>query len=424
MTARAASVAAALQAITGALTVIETEMIALPASLGRILAEDVVSPIDLPPWTNAAMDGYACRADDIRAVTPGGPVRLPVVETIGAGAFPSRALAPGEVMRIMTGAPVPEGADTVVRVEDTDADAELVTIRSSRDALRNLRSRGADIGAGDVAVTAGAMLGPAEIAMLAAVAAAEIEAFLRPRVAILASGDELAPVESADDVRAGRRIVSANNYSLAACVREAGGEPTDLGIVPDDPTALRDAIEKALNHDLLVTSGGISVGGFDYTRAAIEALGGTIHFWRVPMRPGYNSAFGFVRGTPWIGVPGNPVSALVAGEVLVKPAVRRLAGARAVYPRLQSAVAAETLTGTRGATVFLRGALEARPGERPLARPTGAQGSAILSSSVRADALLVIAPGAAIEAGQPVQALLLRDTSSQAPGWDFTLSGS
>jgi molybdopterin molybdotransferase len=413
--AAGASAGAAALAIPHAQEVILRSLLPTPSepvhvshALGRTLAVDVSSTFDLPPWDNAAMDGYACRAADVRGASDATPVSLPVAETIAAGAFASRSLQPGEVMRIMTGAPIPEGADSVVRVEDTDAGIERVIVRSDRDAHANLRRRGEDVRAGDTVIRSCARVTPAEVAMLAALRCAHVSVHRAPRVALISSGDELVPVDETSR-SAGATIVSANSYSLAAVVAEAGGEPVDLGIVRDDLPATVAIFERALDCDLIVTSGGISVGGFDYTRAAVQALGGEIAFWRVAIRPGYNSAFGSVHGTPWLGVPGNPVSALVAGEVLLRPAIRRLCGSTAPLRAPTRVLAGEPIGRGKGVTVFLRGVVTRQDAGLSIATLAGPQGSAILSSSVRANALLIVPPGEeAIAPGSEVDALLLR----------------
>lgn len=415
MTARAASVADAQRTIVAALRATRSETVALEAAFGRTLAADVAANVDLPLWDNSAMDGYACHADDVRDASANAPVSLPVAETIAAGAFPSRDLAAGEAMRIMTGAPVPGGADTVVRVEDTDGGATVVLIRNGRDAGGNIRRRGEDVHTGDVVLRGSSTIRAPEIALLAALGCATVAVHRAPRVAILSSGDELVGVEQGAELRAGRRVISANNHSLAAIVREAGGEAVDLGIIPDDLAAMRAGLERGLGCDLIVTSGGISVGGHDYTRPAVEALGGEIAFWRVPIRPGYNSAFGTIRGTPWLGVPGNPVSALVAGEVLLRPAVRALAGSRAPFRAIFSVRTGDQVRRARDVTVFARASLERSDDGEWIARLAGAQGSAILSTSVRADALLIVPPGMTdAPSGTKLNALILRDDSALA----------
>lgn len=424
MTQPAKSIGDAVRIVVSNLQPTECETVSLAGATGRVLCTDIAVEFDIPPWTNAAMDGYACRADDIESATADAPVVLTIAETIAAGSFASRELRPREAMRIMTGAPVPGGADTVVRVEDTDGGTTAVRILRSRDAHANLRPRGEDLRAGETALHAGTTLGPGSVGMLAAIGFANATVHRQPRVAIVSSGDELVSPEDVRSGRSGARIASANNYSLAALVREAGGEPVDLGIVPDSLTALRDALNQAAESDLIVTSGGISVGAFDYTRDAAAELAADVRFWRVPMRPGYNSAFGFIRGTPWIGVPGNPVSAIVAGEVLVWPAVRCLAGAMSPFRRTIAVIAAEPLKGSKDATVLLRAVLE-KEGETVLARLTGPQGSAILSSCARADVLLIIPAGrVSVSSGEYVDALFLRIESKESALWDYVPSAS
>ena len=228
------------------------EHVPLHHALGRVLAEDVTSPVSLPPWDNASMDGFAVRAADLAGASAEHPRELRVVETIAAGQRGARTVGAGEAARIMTGAPVPDGADSVVRVEDTDAGAERVAIRDARDANRNIRARGEDVRAETRVLGTGTPLGPAQIGVLSSVGCAEPFVVRRPRVAILATGDELVPLEEFDAVRAGDRIVSSNSYSLAAAVRAAGGEPVSLGIAPDDPAVLARCLRGAEGCDLVL----------------------------------------------------------------------------------------------------------------------------------------------------------------------------
>lgn len=288
---------------------------------GAVLAEDVRSPVALPLWDNSAMDGYACRASDVRNASADAPVRLRVVEQVAAGSFPVRAVGGGEAIRIATGAPVPDGADSVVRVEDTDRGDVLVEIRDGRDAGRNVRPAGEDVAKGAIVASAGTVLGPAQIALLASVGASRVMVHRRPRVAILTTGDELVRVGEFGEVLAGRRIVSSNSYGLAAAIRACGAEAVDGGIVRDDRAALRAAMERAANCDLVITTAGVSVGEADFVKETVAALGGTVDFWRVRMRPGSPMAFGSIAGTPWLGLPGNPVSALVTFMLFARPAI-------------------------------------------------------------------------------------------------------
>ncbi|MDB4882942.1 MAG: moeA, partial [Gemmatimonadetes bacterium] len=334
------------------------ERIPLEQAAGRVLARDVVSPIFLPLFDNASMDGFAVRAEDVRGATATQPVRLKVIGTIAAGAAPTRGIERGEAARIMTGAQVPPAADSVVRVEDTDTRADVVTIADDRDAGRNIRARGEDVRADQVVMRAGTAIGAAHIGVLASIGCARPEVYRRPRVAILATGDELAPLEHFDDVLAGKRIVSSNSYALAAAVRAAGGEPVSLGIAVDEPAALAERLRAAEGCDLVLTSGGVSVGDFDYTRRVVAELGGSLSLWRVRMRPGAPLGFGTLFGAPWLGLPGNPVSALVTFELFGRPLIRMLGGNPKPHRRTTRVSLAEPLHLEAPVTHFLRVVLE------------------------------------------------------------------
>jgi molybdopterin molybdotransferase len=367
-----------------------TETVPLARALGRVLARDVVSSVSLPPWDNASMDGFAVRGSDARGASALSPIRLRVVETIAAGRRGTRRIASGEAARIMTGAPIPEGADSVVRVEDTDAGAEIVAIRDDRDAQRNIRQRGEDVRADTIVLRAGTLIGPAHVGVLSSVGCAAPTLYRRPRVAILATGDELVPVEEFARVVAGDRIVSSNSYGLEAAVTAAGGEAVSLGIAPDDRDGLAAKLRAAEGCDMLLTSGGVSVGDFDYTREVVAALGGTLSLWRVRMRPGAPIGFGTLFGVPWLGLPGNPVSSLVTFELFGRPLLRTLGGHRRPHRRTVPVVLDEPLHLGAPLTHFMRVVLT-RGGDGALhARLTGAQSSGMLTSMSSADALLVV----------------------------------
>jgi molybdopterin molybdotransferase len=415
-TERRLGVAEACAAILADVKPLDVERVPLRESLGRVLAEDARSPIMLPPWDNASMDGYAVRAEDVRDASTDAPVVLRVVDTIAAGSSSSRVLAAHEAMRIMTGAPIPRGADTVVRVEDTDAGEASVRITSDRDSLRNVRPRGEDVAAGQVAVPKHAPLRAGHIGLLASIGCREVMVFRRPRVAILASGDELVDLDRFDEVRAGdsARIVSSNSYALDAAVRDAGGVPVSLGIVRDDPVALREKLGSC-ECDLLLTTGGVSVGAFDYTRSVLAELGVALRFWRLRIRPGAPLGFGLLRGMPWLGLPGNPVSTLVTFELFARPAIRVMLGHQLPFRRTVRVRLAEAVTLGAPLTHFFRARLETVDGQL-VARLTGPQGSGLLSSMARADALLVVpAERQRVEAGESVDAILIsEDTASSA----------
>ena len=366
------------------------ERVPLLDALGLVLAGPVDASITVPPWTNSAMDGYAVRADDIRSASSEIPITLPVLETVAAGGFPQREVTKGTAIRIMTGAPLPEGADTVVRVEDTDGGTGVVQIRDDRDAGRNTRARGEDFHEGERLIDAGTALGPAQIGVLASIGAAVVSVHRRPRVAILGSGDELVDLDRFDEVRAARKIMSSNNYSLHALIRAAGGIPINLGIARDDPDDLRRLLGSAAGSDLLVTTAGVSVGEFDYTRDVLTELGAEMDFWKVRMRPGAPLGFGTLNGIPWIGLPGNPVSTMVTFELFVRPVILRMLGHTRCFRRPVPVTVEEPVRIGAKLTHFLRAIIEARTDGSLGARLTGPQGSGILTSMLRANALLVV----------------------------------
>jgi len=395
-----------------------TLRIPLDDALGAVLAEPVVSPLDLPAWTNSAMDGYATRGADVRGATPDAPVRLRVIEQIPAGAFPARTLQPGECARIFTGAPLPAGADTVVRQEDTDLGADQVAIQSDRDVGVNIRLAGEDIRRGETVLRAGTELGAAELGVLASLAVAHPLVFRRPRVGILGGGDEIVDVDQPEEILSGRKVASSNTHTLSALVRLAGGEPLNLGLARDTRASVREHLARAPECDLLVTSAGISVGEHDHLRDAVEEMGGRLDFWKLRMRPGAPVGFGSVLGVPWIGLPGNPVSAMVTFELFVRPAIRAMAGHPLPFRRTVPVRAAEGITLRPTLQHFLRAVVSETPAG-PEARLTGPQGSGILTSMVRANALLVIPEGQhETPAGSVVQALRLDDpTHATEPGF-------
>jgi molybdopterin molybdotransferase len=383
--------------------------IPLDDALDSILAEDVVSPLDIPAWTNSAMDGYAARGEDVRGASEERPVRLRVVEQIAAGAFPARVLGPGETARIFTGAPLPEGADTVIRQEDTDYGADTVAIVRDRDVGVNFRRAGEDIRRGATVLTAGTELGPAPLGVLASLAVSHPLVYRRPRVAILGSGDEIVDVDQPEEILSGRKTASSNTHTLTALVRRAGGEPVNLGIARDTPASLRQHLTRALDCDLLVTTAGISVGEHDYLRPVLEELGAEQRFWKLRMRPGAPVGFGLLESIPWIGLPGNPVSTMVTFELFVRPAIRKMCGHPLPFRRSVPVRMAEPVSLRQKLQHFLRAVVRETP-EGPEARPTGPQGSGILTSMVLANALLMIPEGQfETAAGETVRAILLDD---------------
>ncbi|HZY07430.1 MAG TPA: gephyrin-like molybdotransferase Glp, partial [Ilumatobacteraceae bacterium] len=319
----------------------------------------------------------------------------------------------GEAIRIMTGAPIPDGADTVVRVEDTDGGTVRVLVRNARDARRNVRPRGEDFCEGDSLLDRGAPLGAAQLGVLASIGRSTVDVYRRPRVAIMGSGDELVDVDGFHEVLAGRKIVSTNGYTLQALVRDAGGEPVNLGVATDDPASLKNHLQRAGGCDLVLTSAGVSVGEFDYTREVVQSLGAEMKFWRVRMRPGAPLGFGLLGSAPWIGLPGNPVSAMVTFELFVRPVLRRMLGHTRLFRRPVPVVLEERVTIGARLTHFLRAIVSTGNGGLVTARLTGPQGSGILTSMSRANALLVVPEDRpVVEAGETLHALPLGDAAS------------
>ena len=382
--------------------------IPLDDALGAVLAEEIVSPLDIPPHTNSAMDGYAVRGEDVRGASAEQPVRLKVVQQIAAGQVPGGEIGPGETARIFTGAPLPPGTDSVIRQEDTDYGKAIVSITRDRDVGVNWRKAGEDLRRGELALPSGTELGPAELGVLASIAVAHPMVYRRPRVAILGSGDEIVDVDQADQILAGTKIASSNTHTLHALIRLAGGHPVNLGIAADDKANLRRHLEPARDCDLLVTTAGISVGEHDYLREVIEEMGGALKFWKLRMRPGAPVGFGLLGQVPWIGLPGNPVSTMVTFELFVRPAIRAMAGQRQPFRRAVMVRMSEAVSLKPKLQHFLRAVVTEEPSGRE-ARLTGPQGSGILTSMVKANALLVVPEGQFETPAGSEQVAILKD---------------
>ncbi len=386
----------------------------LASALGSVLAESVISPIDVPFWANSAMDGYAVRADEVRGASAAAPVRLRVIEQIPAGTFPTRTIGAGQAARIFTGAPLPDGADSVIRQEDTDLGTDLVTIVRDRDCGVNVRRAGEDLRAGALVFEAGTALGPAHLGVLASLAMAHPVVYRRPRVAILGSGDEIVDVDQPDLILSGRKVASSNNHTMAAMVRLAGGEPVSLGNAADRPEAIRRRLESALDCDLIVTTAGISVGEHDHLRGVLQSMGAEIDFWKLRMRPGAPVGFGMVSSVPWIGLPGNPVSAMVTFELFARPAIRRMMGEPLPFRRAVSVAPAEPIRLGPTLQHFLRARVTG-DGAEAIASLTGPQGSGILKSMAIANALLIVPEGVQeVGVGSRLDAIRLDDPTHLA----------
>lgn len=384
------------------------EAVPLRAALGRVCAEDILATVTMPPWSNSSMDGYAVRSADITPVMKGEPVTLRVVGTIAAGELTPKALKRGQAIRIMTGAPVPGGADSVIRKEDTDDGSQKVQIRDARDVWKNIRQAGEDYQRGDLLAKRGTPIKPALIGVLASSGVATVQAFRRPRVAIISSGNELVDIDDFEEVIASRRIVSSNSYTLDALTRVAGGVPVDLGIAADTKASLRKKLEQAGDCDLILTSAGVSVGELDYTRDVFAALGGKQRFWKVKMRPGAPLAFGMLHDVPWLGLSGNPVSAMVSFELFVRPALRKMQGYAALFRRPVTVTLEEEVKIGAKLTHFLRASVTRKEDGTLTARLTGLQSSGALTSMVKANALLIVPETSpTVAKGAQLKALIL-----------------
>lgn len=363
------------------------EKIGLLEAFGRVLGEDIIAARDNPPWDNSAMDGFAVRWEDIHqahAITK--PVELKVIEEVPAGKAATRTVGPGQAIRIMTGAPVPKGADTVVKVEDTEPTAEMVRIFKEVERGGNIRPQGEDVKKGDTIISHGIQIRPAEAGMLAILARSFVLVYQRPRVAILSTGDELADLDERFDED---KIINSNSYGIAAAVQEAGGIPILLGIAKDQPEALKEKIAHGLNADILVLSGGVSMGDYDFTKAVFKDLGAEMNFWKLAIRPGQPLAFGKIHEKLAFGLPGNPVSSMVTFEQLVRPAMLKMGGHRSYGRPVVQAVFQEKFSKRNDRRHFLRGVLKRQNGVLTV-RATGDQGSGILTSMVKANGLIDI----------------------------------
>jgi molybdopterin molybdotransferase len=392
---RIVSVEEAARDIVAAVAVQPSLRMPLLDACGHVLRHDVLAAVALPPWTNAGMDGYAIRADDLHGASPTTPVRLHVIDSIAAGTVTTRSLGAGEAARIFTGAPLPPGADSVIRQEDTAREGATITILSDRDARANVRHAGGDLALGALALGAGTVLGPHQIALLAALAVAHPVVHRRPRVGILTSGDELVSLEHPDEILAARKQADVNTPALAALVQQAGGIAVPLGIARDNRQELHRLIEAADDIDLLITAGGVSVGDHDHIRAVMVAREVHTIFDRVRVRPGGPTAFGtFPDGRPWLALPGNPVSAMVTFELFGRPAIRRMAGYRNPFRRPMRAMLHDAVRPDATLDQYLRVSFTGDAGGGlPVAALTGAQGSGMLMSLARADGLVIIPAG-------------------------------
>lgn len=401
-----------------------SEIVPLRNALNRTLAQDIRADGDIPPFRNSAMDGYAVRAADL-ARPDGAPLVLQVIGEVPAGGVATRPVVPRTAMRIMTGAPLPDGADTVVPFEETDEGRPdqlrtpgQVRIFSAPEQGANVRAAGEDMRAGTVALACHTPISPSAIGLLASLGLAQVPVYRRPRVAILATGDELVDV---DQQPGPGQIRNANGYANAAQVLAAGGEVLQLPIARDTEAEVRAQLEAgfAWNADLFLTSGGVSVGDYDVVKKVLQSMG-EMQFWRVRMKPGKPIAFGHIAGTPLLGLPGNPVSAMVCFELFGRPALLKMQGRSALFKPVVTATFEGRLRDRADRRQYVRVRVE-QQGAQFIARLTGEQGSGVLSSMLHADGLLIVPEGMTeVEPGARLQVLMLHWPERRPEAGDAT----
>ena len=391
------SIEEAQRIILNSITPLEAEQVAVFQGLNRVTTEDHIAPWDIPPTDNSAMDGYAfCHASLSGS-------SLKVTGFLPAGRTITSSLPPGEAIKIMTGAPVPPGCDTVVPIEDVTLEGDLIRLSGAVKKGTHVRERGEDVRRGDVVIPAGSIIRPQEVGMLSAMGATSLKVCRKARVAILATGDELlepgcAPLPG--------RIINSNSYSLAAQVLDAGGEPVMLGIAPDLLEETCEKIRAGLDADMLVISGGVSVGDCDFVKAAIQKLGGVVSFWKIDMKPGKPLAFAMLRGKPIFALPGNPVAAMVSFELFVRPFLLKSMGHRRVFrPRVKAVL--QGPAANKGTRPHLVRGIVSRQSAGYHVSTTGNQSSGRLSSLTQGNGLILLAPETSYGAGDTVEILLL-----------------
>ncbi len=407
----------ALEKILGYVGVLEEESSPILDCLGQVLAEEIYAGFDVPPLDNAAMDGYAVLAKDTRGASDKAPRFLEIIETVPAGSIYHHKVTTGKATRIMTGAPVPEGADSVVPFEFSDenqqkAASDRIGIMCEAEPGWNIRRAGEDISKGARVLCKGTVIRPAQVGVLASLGIGRVKVIRRPVVAILATGDEL--VEITDPLPPGK-IYNSNSYSTAALVKRYGGIPRLLGIAADREDSVVARLKQGLDADMLITSGGVSAGDYDVVKDVLASQG-EITFWKVQMKPGKPLAFGRIKGAskrraaryiPHLGLPGNPVSSMVTFEVFARPAILKMMGKKALDKPMVSAVMGDSIVNTDGRRIFARAMVEKRNGKY-LARLTGPQGSGILTSMNLANGLVIVPEDKAkVEPGDTVEVMML-----------------
>ena len=391
------NIAEAQQIILRHIAPLPTEELPLLQGLGRVASEDVYAPWDIPATDNSAMDGYAFSFAAVQGNS------LFVSGNIPAGKERTTPVAAGEAVRIMTGAPIPRGCDTVVPIENVETIGDTIRLVGDAKPGSHIRKQGEDLRAGQRAITANSSLRPQEIGMLASLGKTSVRVYRRPKVGILATGDELLEIGSPP---APGKIINSNSYSIAAQVMESGGDPVMLGIAQDEVASTCDRIREGIRGDILITTGGVSVGDRDCVKEAIVALGGKIKFWKVHMKPGKPIAFAILEGKPVFALPGNPAAAMISFEVFVRPALLKMTGHMRIFRPTVTAALTEPIANKGDRPHLIRVRVEARQ-DGYVASATGNQSSARLSSLTAANGFIKIPPGTTLASGESVVVSLL-----------------
>ncbi|OGP96348.1 MAG: hypothetical protein A2157_14880 [Deltaproteobacteria bacterium RBG_16_47_11] len=381
-----------------------SEKVSILEALGRIITENINAPRDIPPLDNSAMDGYALRSEDIQSASLDNRVRLEVIEDLPAGFISKKMIQRGQAIRIMTGAPIPGGADAVIPVEDTERGDGFALIFNSVPPGENIRKAGEDVKKGDRIISAGDLVRPAEIGMMASVGRSFVSVYQRPLVAILCTGEELVDVDGTLDEG---KIISSNSYTLAAQVKDCGAIPVQIGIAKDQKEDIENKLQQGLRADVIISSAGISVGDYDFVKDVLKNMGMEMVFWRVAMQPGKPFAFGTIRGKPVFGLPGNPVSSMVSFEQFVRPSLLKMMGHHQLFRPVIEAILKEEIRKKAGRRQFVRASVSLKENQY-VVTTTGEQGSGILKSMVKANGLIMIPEDSEIvRAGEKVKVQLL-----------------
>ena len=389
------SVEAALEIILSEIKPLGMERVNILSAMGRVLGEDIVADTNNPPWDNSAMDGYAVRAVDTKEASKDQPVTLQIIEDLPAGYVAKKSVKRGQTIRIMTGAPMPNGADAVIMVEETarpEARGKRQEVKVFKEAKvgDNVRKAGEDFKKGDIVLRKGMTIRPPEIGMLAAVGKPNVYVYQQPNVAVLSTGDELIEIEEAP---MNGKIRNSNSYAIAAQIKACGATPIQLGIARDTKKDLKEKLEFGLTADCIVSSGGVSVGDFDFVKDVLKQMGSEMRFWKVAMKPGKPLAFGVIANKPAFGLPGNPISSMVAFEQFARPAILKMMGKKDIFKRAFDALLTKPVKKKAGRMHFVRAALEQKHG-RFYVTPLEGQGSGILSSMVKANCLIILSEDA------------------------------